>query len=86
MANILVLINRQIRDLSKQVQEYEQLLSDLQPRLEPEDSQLIQDLLSKVGHLCSDELSFWQFPPLPFLSPCVPYTAAQQPPNVASVV
>lgn len=53
--------NRQLRDLSKQVQEYEQLFSELQSKLDPEDSQLIQDLLSKVGYLCSDDLSFWQF-------------------------
>lgn len=48
---------RQLRDLSKQVQEYEQLFSELQSKLDPEDSQLIQDLLSKVGYLCSDDLS-----------------------------
>ncbi|EED13436.1 C6 transcription factor, putative [Talaromyces stipitatus ATCC 10500] len=40
---------KQLRDLSKQVQEYEQLFNELQPKLDPEDSQLVQDLLSKVG-------------------------------------
>ncbi|QGA21768.1 hypothetical protein EYB26_009479 [Talaromyces marneffei] len=38
---------KQLRDLSKQVQEYEQLFCDLQPKLDSDDSQLVQDLLSK---------------------------------------
>jgi thiaminase len=40
---------RQLRDYANQVNEYEQLLNSLHPKLDPEDVQTIQDTLAKVG-------------------------------------
>jgi hypothetical protein len=40
---------RQLRDLTKQVKDYELLLNTLRPRLNPTDIQLVQDAFSRVG-------------------------------------
>ncbi|OKL58631.1 hypothetical protein UA08_06121 [Talaromyces atroroseus] len=54
-------INKRLRDLTNQVQDYEQLLSDLQTKLDPEDTQLIQETLSRYNFegdgSIADELS-----------------------------
>lgn len=45
-------VARQLRDLTRQVQDYELLLNTLQPRLSPQDMQLTEETLAKVGFFC----------------------------------
>lgn len=78
-------LHRQLKDLAKQVQEYEQLLNDLHPRLSPEDAQLIQETLSRVGCRMLSVLALPSLPSSPFLFGLTMLPPQQQP-NVDSVV
>jgi Fungal Zn(2)-Cys(6) binuclear cluster domain len=62
--------NRQLKDLTTQVQEYEQLLNDLQAKLDPDDIQLIQETLSRVGCLLQ-ALARPSYPPFLLPFPCL---------------